>query len=92
MKVISPDAVCGGLAGRDLRRARRIVLRVLLFVAAFAVVSCAQREAPVVRRSGPPLCKEGPPSWKTSDGRQLMYRTWGPSDRAPQAVVVGMPG
>ncbi|HET7237548.1 MAG TPA: alpha/beta hydrolase, partial [Terrimicrobiaceae bacterium] len=92
MKVIWPDAVCGGLAGRDLRRAGRVVLRVLMLLAALAAVSCAQRDAPVVRRLGPPLCKEGPPSWKTSDGRQLMYRTWGPSGRVPRAVVVGMPG
>jgi acylglycerol lipase len=38
------------------------------------------------------LCKEGPPSWATSDGRQLMYRLWGPSHGTPRAVVVGVPG
>jgi acylglycerol lipase len=59
---------------------------------AFGLISCAPQAAPVVRRLGPALCKEGPPSWKTSDGRQLMYRTWGPSDGSARAVIVGVPG
>src|SRR5262245_39460665 len=59
---------------------------------AFGLLSCAPQTPPVVRRLGPALCKEGPPSWKTSDGRQLMYRTWGPSHKSARAVIVGVPG
>jgi acylglycerol lipase len=55
-------------------------------------VSCAPQQAPVVRRLGPALCKEGPPSWRTSDGRELMYRSWGPSVGPTRAVIVGVPG
>src|SRR4029434_4284991 len=56
------------------------------------VIACAPQQAPVVRRLGPALCKEGPPCWRTSDGRQLMYRTWGPSDGSARAIIVGVPG
>ena len=38
------------------------------------------------------MCKEGPPSWRASDGRQMMYRTWGPARGEPRAIVVGVPG
>ncbi len=41
---------------------------------------------------GPPLCKEGPPAWTASDGRQIMYRRWGPASGEPRAVVVAIPG
>jgi acylglycerol lipase len=61
-------------------------------VLAFGFVSCASPQAPVVRRLGAALCQEGPPSWTTSDARQLMYRTWGPSDGSARAVIVGVPG
>jgi alpha-beta hydrolase superfamily lysophospholipase len=64
----------------------------LTLLAAFSLVSCAPQQAPVVRRLGPALCKEGPPCWRTSDGRQLMYRTWGPSDGSARAIIVGVPG
>ena len=73
-------------------RKRCRAVRGLVLLVAFSLVACAPQGAPVVRRLGPALCKEGPPSWRTSDGRQLMYRTWGPSDRSARAVVVGVPG
>lgn len=79
-------------AGRDCRLALRAAARALTLLVAVVAASCAQREAPVARRLGPPLCKEGPPSWQTSDGRQLMYRTWGPAHGVPRAIVVGVPG
>jgi pimeloyl-ACP methyl ester carboxylesterase len=46
----------------------------------------------VAYRMGPPLCEEGPPAWSTSDGRRIMYRTWGPAGEEPRAVVVAVPG
>lgn len=38
------------------------------------------------------MCKEVPPSWRTSDGRQMIYRTWGPAHAEPRAIIVGFPG
>ena len=38
------------------------------------------------------MCKEGPPAWRASDGRRIMYRTWGPAQNGARAVVVGVPG
>jgi acylglycerol lipase len=90
VKVVLADADCGVAVARDFHRVWRVAAQSLLL--AVAVASCAQREPPVVRRLGPPLCKEGPPVWQASDGRQLMYRTWGPSNGATRAVVVGVPG
>jgi acylglycerol lipase len=92
VKIAMLDRAQGVSAGRGFPRAWRVAARRLGLLIAVAAVSCAQREGSVVRRLGPPLCKEGPPSWKTSDGRELMYRTWGPVGRAPRAVVIGVPG
>lgn len=41
---------------------------------------------------GPSLCEEGPPAWVASDGRHIMYRTWGPESEKCRAVVVAVPG
>ena len=93
VRIVLENAVRGASSGGDRHRAWRATARVLVLAVAVTVVSCAQREGPVVvRRLGPPLCKEGPPSWETSDGQQLMYRTWGPLHGPPRAVVVGVPG
>jgi acylglycerol lipase len=73
-------------------RSRSRAVHGVALLLAFGLLSCAPQQAPVVRRLGPALCKEGPPTWKTSDGRQLMYRRWGPSDGSARAVIVGVPG
>ena len=70
----------------------RAATRILALAIGVAFAACAPNEKPVVRRPGPSLCKEGPPAWSASDGRQLMYRTWGPAQERPRAVIVGVPG
>jgi alpha-beta hydrolase superfamily lysophospholipase len=92
VRILSPNAARGASAAPDSHWECCSKVRALTLLIAITVASCAQREAPVVRRLGPALCKEGPPSWETSDGRQLMYRTWGPLHGVPRAVVVGVPG
>jgi alpha-beta hydrolase superfamily lysophospholipase len=65
----------------------------LLIALAAAMAACAHDEHPHVRyHLGPPLCKEGPPVWKASDGREIMYRTWGPGRGEPRAIVIAVPG
>ena len=84
-----PNASGSVLTGSDCHSTWCVAARALTLLIAVVFAGCAQRETPVVWRMGPSLCKEGPPSWRTSDGRQLMYRTWGPTHRVPRAVVVG---
>ena len=64
----------------------------LVLATALTMASCAQPKVLLPRRLGPALCQEGPPSWETSDGRQLMYRSWGPRHGEPRAIVVAVPG
>ena len=69
------------------------LVRLLLIALAAVTVGCAHDEHPRVRyHLGPPLCKEGPPVWTASDGHEIMYRTWGPGDAEPRAIVIAVPG
>jgi len=70
----------------------RSVLRILLTGWIAITAGCAHTEHHAVYRLGPPLFKEGPPVWSASDGRQIMYRRWGPLRGEPRAVVVAVPG
>ena len=75
------------------RRRRSWVAGLLAIALAAALAGCAHDEHPHVRyHLGPPLYKEGPPVWKASDGRQIMYRTWGPAGGETRAVVIAVPG
>jgi len=69
-----------------------LISRILMLALAPALAACAHNEHPIARRPGPVMCKEGPPAWSASDGRQIMYRAWGPLHGEPRAVVVGVPG
>jgi alpha-beta hydrolase superfamily lysophospholipase len=72
----------------------RRILRAL-FLAALSILTTACAHTPhrhPIYHLGPPLWKEGPPSWTSSDGRQIMYRAWGPSNGEPRAIVIGVPG
>jgi len=86
------NTAAAGTAGSNPDSIRRAAARILALAIGAAVASCAQQEPPVARRLGPAMCKEGPPSWWASDGRQIMYRTWGPGRGKPRAIVVGVPG
>ena len=93
VRIVKPKVRLSGLIRPHPQRTRCTVVQALAILVGITLAACAQqREAPVVRRLGPALCKEGPPSWKTSDQRRLMYRTWGPSHGLPRAVIVGVPG
>jgi len=92
VKTVLLNAACSVTAGSNRHSIWRATARILALATGMVVTSCAQREAPVARRLGPAMCREGPPSWRASDGRQLMYRTWGPVYAPPRAVVVGVPG
>jgi alpha-beta hydrolase superfamily lysophospholipase len=81
-----------GKAESNRNSIRCATARILALAMGLAVASCAQQERPVVHQLGPAMCKEGPPSWLASDGRQIMYRTWGPGRGEPRAIVVGVPG
>jgi acylglycerol lipase len=70
----------------------RLGLRLLLVGWIATMAACAHTGHHVRYHLGPPLCKEGPPVWSASDGRQIMYRVWGPSHGEPRAVVVAVPG
>jgi alpha-beta hydrolase superfamily lysophospholipase len=66
-------------------------MRILMIGLASMTAGCAHH-AHVIYHLGPPLYREGPPVWSASDGRQIMYRAWGPVSGAPRAVVVAVPG
>ena len=68
------------------------IARILLAGLIAVTAACAHTEHHAVYHPGPALCKEGPPVWTASDGRQIMYRRWGPSGGEPRAVVVAIPG
>ena len=63
------------------QRVRRTV-RILLLSLTAVTAGCAHANHHTAYRLGPSLCQEGPPTWSASDGRQIMYRTWGPPDEA----------
>ncbi len=68
------------------------VPRILLAGLTAITAACAHTAHHPIYRLGPPLYKEGPPVWSASDGRRIMYRSWGPSHGEPRAVVVAVPG
>ena len=86
------NAAEGGTAGSSRNLTRRFAAWTLALAIGAALAACASREPPVARRLGPAMCKEGPPAWRASDGRRIMYRTWGPAQNGVRAVVVGVPG
>ena len=89
MPVSDPDSTGNHPPARILAA----ILRILLTGWIALTAACAHTEHHrVVYHLGPPLCKEGPPVWTASDGRQLMYRRWGPMGATPRAVVVAIPG
>jgi acylglycerol lipase len=92
VKTVQPNAAHCVAAGLRCHLARRAAGRVLALSIAAVFISCAQREPRVACKQGPAMCKEGPPGWRTSDGRLLMYRTWAPEGGPPRAIVVGVPG
>ena len=92
MKTFLLNADDSGTAESNRNSIRRATARILALAIGVAVTSCAQHEPPVARRLGPAMCKEGPPSWRASDGRQMIYRTWGPAHDEPRAIVVSVPG
>ena len=71
------------------RTAVRILLAALLAITA----GCAHagRHPHPRYHLGAPLCKEGPPFWRASDGREIMFRSWLPDGKA-RAIVVAVPG
>ena len=86
------NAAEGGTAGSSRNLTRRFIAWTLALALGAALGACASREPPVARRLGPAMCKEGPPAWRASDGRRIMYRTWGPAQNGVRAIVVGIPG
>ena len=92
MKTVSLIDAGGGTAGGARDPIRYATVWILALAMGAALSACASRKPSAVRRLGPAICKEGPPSWWTSDGRQIMYRTWGPARGRPRAIVVGVPG
>ena len=68
------------------------VPRILLAGLIAMTAACAHTAHHPVYRLGAALCKEGPPVWSASDGREIMYRMWGPLSGEPRAVVVAVPG
>ena len=68
------------------------LIRILLTGLIALTTACAHTGHHAAYRLGPALCKEGPPVWSASDGRQIMYRRWGPSSGKPRAVVIAVPG
>jgi len=74
----------------DRRLVGRIA-RILLVGLTAGTAGCAHHHH-VAYRLGASLCEEGPPAWSTSDGRRIMYRTWGPVGEKPRAVVIAVPG
>jgi acylglycerol lipase len=91
VRIVSPEVHRSSPMSLCLR-SRCLAVHGLALLLGFGLLSCAPQTPPLVRQLGPALCKEGPPSWETSDGRQLMYRTWGPSRGSARAVIVGVPG
>ncbi len=67
-------------------------LGTILLIGLIAVTAGCAHHRYVVYRVGPSLCEEGPPDWLASDGRRIMYRTWGPEGGNLRAVVVALPG
>ena len=92
MKTFLLNADDSAMAENNRNSIQRATARMLALAIGVAVTSCAQHELPIARRLGPAMCKEGPPSWRASDGRQMIYRTWGPAHDEPRAIVVGVPG
>jgi acylglycerol lipase len=86
------NTVEGGTARRSRNLMRSVTARTLAVAIGAALMACASREPPVARRLGPAMCEEGPPAWRTSDGRRIMYRAWGPTQNELRAIVVGVPG
>jgi alpha-beta hydrolase superfamily lysophospholipase len=70
---------------------RLFVWTALIALAAVASAS-AHNARHVFFHPGPSLCKEGPPAWTAPDGRQIMYRTWGPASGKLRAIIVAVPG
>jgi alpha-beta hydrolase superfamily lysophospholipase len=68
------------------------MVRLLLIALAGVTAGCAHGGHHVKYHLGPPLYTEGPPVWSASDGREIMYRTWGPARGEPRAVVIAVPG
>ncbi|HET9522875.1 MAG TPA: alpha/beta fold hydrolase [Terrimicrobiaceae bacterium] len=91
MNTVLRNATEGGM-GSSRNLTRRFAAWTLVLAIGAALTACASREPPVARRLGPAMCKEGPPAWRASDGRRIMYRTWGPAQNGARAVVVGVPG
>jgi acylglycerol lipase len=92
VKTVSLIEAGGGTAGGARDPIRCATAWILALAMGAALSACASRKPSAARRLGPAICKEGPPSWRTSDGRQIMYRTWGPAHGRPRAIVVGVPG
>jgi acylglycerol lipase len=92
VKTFLLNADDSAMAENNRNSIQRATARILALVIGVAVTSCAQHELPIARRLGPAMCEEGPPSWRASDGRQMIYRTWGPAHDEPRAIVVGVPG
>jgi alpha-beta hydrolase superfamily lysophospholipase len=80
------------MAGNSRKLTRRLTAWTLGLAMAGALMACASHKPAVARRPGPAMCKEGPPAWRASDGRRIMYRTWGPTQNELRAIVVGVPG
>jgi alpha-beta hydrolase superfamily lysophospholipase len=72
--------------------ASRSLARTALIGLAAVISACAHNSHHAVYHLGPSLCKEGPPAWTAPDGRQIMYRSWGPARAVPRAVIVAVPG